>query len=506
MDIQFFYAGSNSFEMYRDSAPVLSATFNEAIKSGLQHGWDPKNNTLKILIATPKDIDPTEQYKSINWNVMNGCSSPVTKEIVDARSYLSEQSIKLYRIISENVGNRSAKPSDFSDAVTDNPLQMTDTISAVAYSVMSNNEASITFSKYVPYNGDPIVVFTLKDNPYDGSDNRVLRYSGLDKEYFENLNGSKKAYKINGIAHEFGHGILGHHTLNNNASKYDCIDLNFELSDGKVMQEGLADVIGGMALNIGAQRGLITPDDAKATAKEIEALRAFGNLYLSSDSVSLGNNTDVNIHLTTLIYDTTKPDFRANFIRLSTAKGVSAIPPLVNSLVNVTVGFVYAHKLSIDTKTKPRLFTKDVRNNFRTIGRSLNDNIFNFSDLGGRVKFGGDAEDGIPEIKKQPEFYVAAMLYLHETGGLRALRSQLKLGLRPAYDDLIKDFFDAIVNYGSARLLDPEVYALFTKTMPKNMDYNEMIRKIIKVSNSTDRVKHQGDTPVPRYILQFRPQ
>lgn len=506
MDIDFHFAGQNSLQIYRNSVAVLTVTFNEAVRAGLQHGWDPKINTLKVLIVTPKDIDPTEGYKSIKWGSIRGCNYPTTKDSIDASSYLSEQNKRLYRIISERVENGLMKPSDFSNAVIQNPNQIVDTIAGITFQAMQNFETNTSFSKIVFHKGDPIIVFTLQDNPYDSSNNIILGYSGIDKEYFVNIKGTRKAYKINGMAHEFGHGIRAHHTPHNSDSKYDCVKLNYELRDTRVQEEGEADVIGGIGLKVAASRGLITHEDANETAKEIEALRAIGNLYQSTDSFLLYNNDGVHIHLTTLIYDPTKPDFRSNFMKSVMPQGASALPPLINSLVNTVIGFVYAHELLRQNNYDFPMDSKVTKKSQLNIINPMQEMILKSADLGGRVKFGSNTEDRLPEIKKQPEYFVASMMYLRDSGGLDTLRSQLKPELHNAYDDLIKDFFNAVENYGSPKLFDKKIYDLFKEKLPKDFNYVDLIKVIIAVSNDMDRLNHQGDKPVPDSILKPHPR
>lgn len=505
MDLAIHYASEETRAAYSKAEPVLRVLVNNPAILELKEigGWNPKTNTLTLYMVSGKDIDPSGKYKKMKWETQISCAMPETKEAIDVSSYLTQQGRALYKIISDGANQSNFMPKqDFQSLVLKSPDKVFYAISGIASSSLQQRYSATNFSQSLNDNRYNIVLVSVPDIPSIDYKDTVKGLSGIEiKKY--TLKGSELAHYLASLAHELAHGIMGASEHEFGAGQYDCVALNFRTADFRAWHEGVADVFSAIALDEAVKLGLITAQDRDATLREIEALRAIGNFNLSQNSLQTTNNTGIHIHLTTILFDSTKRGMTDDFMRVRNAHGFTAIPTIVNSLAQTISGFVYAHYLQEDIRKNPKKYSKEIRETYTGLIKTPVGAVIPFVDLGVRVHFGSEKEETIPAIESQPAYYYQAMKYLKDSGGFEFLQKTLNPSFRPVFDDLIDDYFKAVHFFGEDNFYNLKVQQEFNKYMPKNLDYRALLIEIIKESNNPGRVggKFEGGKPLEESLF-----
>lgn len=504
MDIQFYYAGENAQKVYEPFVPALREAFRRSTHHGKNWQWDKDRNTLRVLLATAKDVDPSERYKRYDFSVLGGCSSDSSKAGVDLGEYLKGNAQRLYQILmkSASTPNGFMYGIGFQEAVLQNPRSITDAMDNAASASSIGSETAHNISLDIQSLRSPAMIVTLKDS-IESAEDSIRGYAGVEAKYFIPSLASAEGLSLFTVAHEvIGHGVSGHHGDSNGAEKYKCQEINYDVIDEIAAQEAQADISGVVTHDIAREMGVLKED--KSIAPVIESLRSVGGFFLISNRFSMANSTDANDHTTSVHFDSKKPGYKSIFAGQTGIRGFTSLPPVIVTFADMVSGYVYAHTLKERIKRKDKTLTKFERENFKNLHPTPVDSIENFSMMGELIRKGFDGDSDIGPIEKDPAWVVTSIRYLKKTGGIEVIKAMLKPELRPVVDDVVHDFLEAVDRYGSP-LLKADKMPLFDKYLPKKINYWQAAGIIMDIpqihkDKKSAQTQETGEA-VPRHIL-----
>lgn len=512
MDIQFYYAGENAEKVYAPFVPALTAAFKQSTHHSSKWQWDKGNNTLRVLLVTPKDIDPQEGYKKLDWSVMGGCVVPATKATVDMSEYLSEKTQKLYQLLMMTASHQDGfmYGAKLREALLRNPAAVLGAIGTVTSSVMEERATASNISLHTANLEIPMMIVSLKDRLETG-DEVAKKFSGLGTTHISKLIKTPEEYMTFTLGHEIiGHGVGGHVGDETAAAKYTCSELNYDITDRGAVHEAESDIAGTMTHRV-AQVIAGNQDDV-SIGPEIEALRAISNIMQTPNRYGTSVTSDIHGHITTVHFDPAQKDYKGAFANSVDLRGFTSIPPLLATLSDILTGYVYARTMEDRVKKKDKALTKGEREDFGEVTKKPEDHISAFVEVGSKVRYGSEADDKYSEIVQNPAWVVASIRYLKKSGGVDAIKAQLRPALRPVVDDMVNDFLRAADMYGSPLLLTNDIM-LFERYLPKHVNYKAILNEVmdlpVPVQSKGQKAGQPADVkksdlphhPVPRHIL-----
>lgn len=446
MNVDFYYAGENSRQTYEYAVPVLKAAAEAMSKRSPRFDWNAATNTLKVLVVTPADIDPDKKYKKLDWSVIPTCGSSLTRAEIDINTYITDASNKFYKLLRASVRSGYIPEPLFNDVVLTSPNGISSLNGIVASSAMPQVAGVINIGREVPELGLNYIVLTMPDEP-PKVEETANSLSGLEMRFLKNIKGSARDWSLATLGHEVaGHGLHGHTVPHSSA--YSCTGIDYDLLDHTANHEGQSDIA--LAETVKAANSLGMMQEADALPSQWAYLRVLGSFFKNHNAFSVGSSSDINAHLTTIHFDPETPDSAAAFDQAS-AKGISALPILINTYADYIAGYVYAHQKHIAVKARPKSATQYERRAFAKLDGDIM-SLDTLIEYGAHARFGKEADEKDSKIISSPAYHVAAMHYLKKSGAFAEIRKNIASTLQPAFDDLISDYFKAVNAHGSNAL------------------------------------------------------
>jgi hypothetical protein len=461
-DIQFFYAGENARTEYSYAAPTLIRAAAALHQRTSKFQWDKANNILRVLITTPKDIDPSGEYAKHNWTILPTCGINQDKAAIDILTYNERMGERIHRLLRETAQTGFFGEIDYNDVIINNPGKISALNNNVAQSTLSQNPAAINFSSYVPAMGSSYVIVTMPDTLEQAATVRT-QMAGLDDKYLRNIAGSDKDWSFYTLGHEIlGHALHGHADDGTASSQYSCTHVDYKLKDISLHHEGFADaaVFAGLAA-LPAPAVKLGPDFASG----LHAVRTFGTFFKNSNAFSAKNSTDIDAHTSNHHFSITGTSYISEFNH-SAQDGISSLPLIINTYADAIAGYAFMLERAAEVKKKPRNFTPQEQHFYLRSQQEFTQ-LERMAGMGYQVRLGMPASDTDSEITANPAYHVAAMTYLKKTGLMDKIKARLAPELRPAFDTLVSDYFITVSRHGSAALTSARVQNHVDASMKK---------------------------------------
>lgn len=469
-DIQFFYAGENARTEYSYAAPTLIRAAAALHQRKPKYDWDKASNTLRVLITTPKDIDPTGAYAKLEWGILPTCGMNQDKAAIDILTYNEKMAERTHALMRQTAQTGFFGEIDYNEVILNNPAKISAINGSITHATMSQNPSAINYSSYIPSMGSSYVIVTMPDTLEPAAEVRT-KLAGLDDKYLRNIAGSDKDWSFYTLGHEIlGHALHGHGDDGVAPSQYSCTHVDYKLKDITLRHEGFSDaaVLAGVnalpapAVKLGAD-----------FASGLHALRTFGTFFKNSNAFSAKTSADIDAHTSNHHFSLAGNSYISEFNHYA-HDGVSSLPLIINTYADVVAGYAFLIERAAEVKKKPRNFTPDEQN-FYLRSQDKFTQLERMASYGYQVRLGMAASDSDSEIVANPAYHVAAMTYLKKSGLADKIKARLAPELRPAFDTLVSDYFTAVSQHGAPALTNARLQRHVDAAMKKaNLDFGSV--------------------------------